>query len=274
MSAGSSSLKSALRTPPPPCSKSSFPPGPRFSNPSPENFHATGCTLSATILNGSWFKGPEARRERVCSVVGAPGAETPCPARARSATAPPGRSTIFTFPLTSPVVRKAPGPATTVRSAFDGWPLRSDSDPSSFTPPASATMSSRSIPLGVKRNPALALAGPYLAVGPATEKAPLSPSAPEITASVSLAGATDKAPKLRLASSAVRSARGALRAPETLPVPLAAPAISTGPASIGPLADQSKSIVSICLASRAPLPAALSAAPSSFAEAILSAPEP
>ena len=78
----------------------------------------------------------------------------------RVARTPPGASTITRCAEAWPRLRKAPGPTLTARSVEDGWPLRKETEPSAWAPPASALRPVRSMPSLANRKAASALAGP------------------------------------------------------------------------------------------------------------------
>ena len=101
-------------------------------------------------------------------------------------------------------------------------------------------MSRRSTPSGAKRNAARALAGPKLE-GPFTAISPsVSPPGAAMKLRSRLAGRTASRPRSSVVSLAWRSARGRPSSPVSLPSPVMAPAISSGPTVKGPRARQSR----------------------------------
>ena len=142
-----------------------------LNTPLPWNFQATGSLESASTSNGRRSSGPRAFSFTLRTIPAMPGSCTLVPSRAITASVRSPRPVRRTAPVTRPLVRKAPVVAASCRSAEVASPSFRVRAPDTFSPPASAAMSCISKPSSVKRNAALALAGPKL-LGPSTATAP------------------------------------------------------------------------------------------------------
>ena len=224
ISAGSSSLNSALRILPTPDSVTSGAAG-WENTPDPWKPHATGSLPLTVRSKGSRSRGP--RAESLIWRI-APGPFTAArlaPVRVTTATDFSPEPDNLSAPVARPCRRKAPVVADPCTSAEMMAPSLNAMAPDTFSPPASATRSCSSKPPSVKRNAALPMASPNVLL-PVTETAPSTSWSALMKVTARRAGATESCPRSTDVRSASRSALGLATSPDTLPGPCAAPAIS------------------------------------------------